>query len=54
MLCSSSLICQREGAANEHFIATGGGDRFEITAAAVEADAKVSCSVQGPTQTKIS
>ena len=52
MPCSSSLISQREGAANGHFIATGGGDRFEVTA--VEADAEGSCPVQGPIQTKIS
>ena len=43
MPCSSSLISQREGAANEHFIATGGGDRFELTA--VEADAEGSYPV---------
>merc|ERR1719434_51076 len=36
---------QREGAADEHFRATGGVDRFEVTA--VEADAEGSCSVQG-------
>ena len=44
MPCSSSLISQREGAANGHFIATGGGDRFEVTA--VEADAEGSCPVR--------
>ena len=42
---SSSLTSQREGSANEHFMATGGGDRFEVTA--IEADAEGSCSVQG-------
>ena len=52
MPCSSSLISHREGAANEHFIATGGGFGFEVTA--VEADSERSCSVQGPIQTKIS
>ena len=52
MPCSSSLISQREGAANGHFTATGGGDRFEVTA--VEADAEGSCPIQGPIQTKIS
>ena len=42
------LVSQREGAANEHFKATGGVDRFEVTAVEVERALLLVLSVRAP------